>query len=72
MHPDAKFRKAADDCEIKINQLQTDRKFIRTQSCINELKNTKTTDPIDRKYRQDILDQFEDTGCSLRLKNEHV
>ena len=28
VHPDAKFRKAADDCEVKINQLQTDRKSV--------------------------------------------
>lgn len=31
----------------------------------NVIKNTKATDPIDKKYRQDILDQFEDTGVQL-------
>ncbi|MFI7905560.1 Zn-dependent oligopeptidase, partial [Acinetobacter baumannii] len=31
----------------------------------NVIKNTKANDPIDQKYRQDILDQFEDTGVQL-------
>jgi Zn-dependent oligopeptidase len=38
--------------------------YSKTPNCIT-IKNTKATDPIDQKYRQDILDQFEDTGIQL-------
>lgn len=61
--PDAKLRKAAEDCEIKINQFHTD--IFQNSKLYNVIKNTKATDPIDQKYRQDILDQFEDTGVQL-------
>ena len=71
--PDAKLRKTADDCEVKINQLQTE--IYQNPILYQRIKNTKATDPIDQKYRQDILDGFEDTGVQLapekraRLKN---
>ncbi|WP_293735152.1 M3 family metallopeptidase [uncultured Acinetobacter sp.] len=72
--PDAKFRKAADDCEVKINQLQTE--IYQNPKLYQRIKNTQTTDPIDRKYRQDILDQFEDTGVQLapekRTRLKHI
>ncbi|EGJ61110.1 M3 family metallopeptidase [Acinetobacter baumannii] len=61
--PDAKLRKAAEDCEIKINQFHTD--IFQNSKLYNVIKNTKANDPIDQKYRQDILDQFEDTGVQL-------
>ena len=74
VHPDAEFRKAADDCEVKINQLQTE--IYQNPKLYQRIKNTKTTDPIDRKYRQDILDQFEDTGVQLapekRARLKHI
>ncbi|MCU6812487.1 Zn-dependent oligopeptidase, partial [Acinetobacter baumannii] len=51
--PDAKLRKAAEDCEIKINQFHTD--IFQNSKLYNVIKNTKANDPIDQKYRQDIL-----------------
>ncbi|MFT4021345.1 MAG: M3 family metallopeptidase [Acinetobacter sp.] len=61
--PDPKLRQAAEDCEIKISQFQTD--VFQNPKLYQLIKNTKATDPIDVKYRQDILDQFEDTGVQL-------
>lgn len=61
--PDAKLRKAAEDCEVKLNQLQTE--IYQNPKLYQRIKNTVAADAIDRKYRQDILDAFEDTGVQL-------
>lgn len=61
--PDAKLRKAAEDCEVKLNQLQTE--IYQNPKLYQRIKNTVAADNIDRKYRQDILDAFEDTGVQL-------
>ena len=61
--PDAKLRKAAEDCEVKLNQLQTE--IYQNPKLYQRIKNTVAADTIDRKYRQDILDAFEDTGVQL-------
>ncbi|MBJ8419313.1 MULTISPECIES: M3 family metallopeptidase [Acinetobacter] len=61
--PDAKLRKAAEDCEVKLNQLQTE--IYQNPKLYQRIKNTTAADAIDRKYRQDILDAFEDTGVQL-------
>ncbi len=61
--PDAKLRQAAEDCEVKLNQLQTE--IYQNPKLYQSFKNTKANDAIDTKYRQDILDAFEDTGVQL-------
>ncbi|EXB25717.1 peptidase M3 family protein [Acinetobacter baumannii 1437282] len=61
--PDAKLRKVAEDCEVKLNQLQTE--IYQNPKLYQRIKNTVAADNIDRKYRQDILDAFEDTGVQL-------
>ncbi|ENU22632.1 hypothetical protein F993_02533 [Acinetobacter proteolyticus] len=61
--PDAKLRQAAEDCEVKLNQLQTE--IYQNPKLYQRFKNTKANDAIDTKYRQDILDAFEDTGVQL-------
>ncbi|MCU4337772.1 M3 family metallopeptidase [Acinetobacter dispersus] len=61
--PDATLRKAAEDCEVKLNQLQTE--IYQNPKLYQRFKNTKANDAIDTKYRQDILDAFEDTGVQL-------
>ncbi|CAM4311773.1 hypothetical protein F901_01900 [Acinetobacter dispersus] len=61
--PDATLRKATEDCEVKLNQLQTE--IYQNPKLYQRFKNTKANDAIDTKYRQDILDAFEDTGVQL-------
>ncbi|MCH7391574.1 M3 family metallopeptidase [Acinetobacter dispersus] len=61
--PDATLRKAAEDCEVKLNQLQTE--IYQNPKLYQRFKNTKANNAIDTKYRQDILDAFEDTGVQL-------
>ena len=40
------------------------------ESFISKLKKIKASDEIDRKYRQDILDGFEDTGVQLPAEKQ--
>lgn len=66
--PDPKLRQAAEDCEIKISKFQTE--VFQNPKLYNSIKNTQAKDPIDVKYRQDILDQFEDTGVQLPAEKQ--
>ena len=46
-----------------MEQLQTD--LYQNPKLYQRIKNSKATDPIDVKYRQDILTDFENTGVQL-------
>lgn len=61
--PNAQVRQAADDCEVKINQYQT--KIYQDANLYQQIKKIKTSNEIDTKYRQDILDGFEENGIQL-------
>ena len=61
--PNAQVRQAADDCEVKINQFQTE--IYQDYSLYQQIKKIKTSNEIDTKYRQDILDGFEENGIQL-------
>ena len=49
--PSADLRKAAEDCEVKISQFQTE--VYQDGKLYQQIKKTKASDEIDRKYRQD-------------------
>ncbi|MGE8530512.1 MAG: Zn-dependent oligopeptidase, partial [Acinetobacter guillouiae] len=66
--PSADLRKAAEDCEVKISQFQTE--VYQDGKLYQQIKKTKASDEIDRKYRQDILDGFEDTGVQLPAEKQ--
>ncbi len=66
--PDAALRKAAEECEIKISQYMTE--VYQNPKIYQLIQNTKVNDPIDIKYRQDILDGFEDTGVQLSAEKQ--
>ena len=61
--PDAVLRKAAEDCEVKLSQFLTE--IFQDAKLYGQIKKTKAEDEIDIKFRQDILDAFEDTGVQL-------
>ncbi|MGE8653056.1 MAG: M3 family metallopeptidase [Acinetobacter gandensis] len=61
--PDEALRKAAEDCEIKISEFQTS--VFQNPKLYEQIKKLKTNDEIEKKYRQDILDSFENTGVQL-------
>ena len=63
VNPSAEVRQAADDCEVKINQYQTE--IYQDAALYQQIKKIKTTNDIDAKYRQDILNDFEDMGIQL-------
>ena len=66
--PDAALRKSAEECEIKISQYLTE--VYQNPKIYQLIKNTKASDAIDIKYRQDILDAFEDTGVQLAAEKQ--
>ena len=66
--PSADLRKAAEDCEVKISQFQTE--VYQNSKLYQQIKKTKASNDIDAKYRQDILDGFEDTGVQLPAKKQ--
>ena len=61
--PNAEVRQAADNCEVKISQFQTE--IYQDANLYQQIKKIKTSDKIDTKFRQDILEGFEDTGIQL-------
>ena len=61
--PSADLRKAAEACEVKLSQFQTE--VLQNSKLYEQIKKTKADNDIDLKYRQDILDGFEDTGVQL-------
>ncbi|TCM69884.1 thimet oligopeptidase [Acinetobacter calcoaceticus] len=61
--PDPKLRKAAEECEIKINQLMVN--IFQNPKLYHYVKSAQAADEIDQKYRVDVLDQFERTGVQL-------
>ena len=61
--PDAVLRKAAEDCEVKLSQFLTE--IFQDAKLYGQIKKTRAEDEIDIKFRQDILDAFEDTGVQL-------
>lgn len=66
--PSADLRKAAEDCEVKISQFQTE--VYQNSKLYQQIKKTKASNDIDTKYRQDILDGFEDTGVQLPAEKQ--
>ncbi len=66
--PDAALRKAAEDCEIKISQFQTD--IYQNPKLYQQIKNTQAKDAIDSKFREDLLNDFEKTGIQLSVEKQ--
>jgi len=66
--PDAALRKAAEDCEIKISQFQTD--IYQNPKLYQQIKNTQASDAIDSKFREDLLNDFEKTGIQLSAEKQ--
>lgn len=66
--PDATLRKAAEECEIKISQYMTE--VYQNPKIYQLIKSTQASDSIDIKYRQDILDGFENTGVQLSAQKQ--
>lgn len=61
--PDAKVRSAAEPCLVKLNAYSTE--LLQNGKLYALVSALKTDDAIDAKFRQDLLDGFEDTGVSL-------
>ena len=66
--PDPALRQAADDCELKISKYQTT--LYQNPKLYAQFKKLKASDPIDQKFLEDILEQFENTGVQLSAEKQ--
>ena len=66
--PNAELRKTTEDCEVKLSQFQTE--VYQNSGLYQQIKKSKADNEIDKKYRQDILDAFEDTGVQLTAEKQ--
>ncbi len=60
---DQATRDAAQACVAKFAPLETE--LFQSQPLLRRVRALKTTDPVARSYRNDLLDNFEDSGASL-------
>jgi len=56
-------RDAADACELKITPFTTS--LFQSEALYRRVRDLKPGDAIDRQYRQDLLENFEDAGVTL-------
>jgi thimet oligopeptidase len=61
--PDPKVRGAMEPCLVKINAFTTE--LYQNEKLFKVMQAAQADDIIDAKYRQDVLDAFEDTGAAL-------
>ena len=66
--PDPALRQAADDCELKLSKYQTT--LYQNPKLYAQFKKLKANDPIDQKFLEDILEQFENTGVQLSAEKQ--
>jgi thimet oligopeptidase len=66
--PDPALRQAADDCELKLSKYQTT--LYQNPKLYAQFKKLKASDPIDQKFLEDILEQFENTGVQLSAEKQ--
>ena len=68
---DKATRDAADACEIKLTPFQTE--LFQSEALYKRVQDAKPTDAIQKQYRQDLIDSFEDSGVTLDpAKRERV
>jgi thimet oligopeptidase len=66
--PDSKTRLAMEPCLVKLNAFST--ALYQNDKLFQKLKAAQAVDVIDAKFRQDVLDAFEDTGVTLPAKQQ--
>ena len=66
--PSADLRKAAEDCEVKISQFQTE--VYQDGKLYQQIKKSKPVMRLTVNIAQDILDGFEDTGVQLPAEKQ--
>ncbi len=60
---DKATRDAADACELKLAPFATE--LFQSEALYKRVKDLKGGDAIDRQYRQDLIESFEDAGVTL-------
>src|SRR5436190_12068761 len=63
VHPDKKVRDAADDCLVKASTFQTD--IFQSEKLFERVNAVKTSSVAEGRLRQDLIEQFEDSGVAL-------
>lgn len=65
-HPDKAVRDAGEACIVKITAFETE--LFQNVALYGRVKAVSTDEPIDAKFRQDLLNAFQDTGVDLPLE----
>ena len=63
LSPDKAVRDAAEPCLLKYNEFSTD--LMQNPKLYERVKAVNASSPADRKFRKEMLDNFEDTGVAL-------
>ena len=63
VHPDKAIRDASEACELKYEAFNT--AFLQNAAVYARIKAAQPADAIDRRYVQDLLNAFEDSGVAL-------
>jgi thimet oligopeptidase len=63
MSPDANVRGNSEKCLVEISKFGTD--LFQNEKLYTRFKVVKPGDAVEKKFRQDVMDGFEDTGVSL-------
>ncbi len=63
VHPDKAVRDATEACTLKFDAFYT--AFLQNEPVYERLKQAQPADDIDRRYRSELLDAFEDSGVGL-------
>jgi thimet oligopeptidase len=63
LSPDKATRDAAKDCLQKYSAFSTE--LYQSRSLFQRVEALQTRNPVDRQYREDLLEAFEDSGASL-------
>ena len=63
VHPKREVRAAAEACQQKVAELNTE--IFQNEKLYARVKAVKTANPREAKYRRDLLDGFEDSGAAL-------
>lgn len=68
VHPDKAIRDATEACDLKYTAFNT--AFLQNAAVYARLKQAQPTDAIDRRFQQDLLNAFEDSGVGLPAEQQ--
>jgi thimet oligopeptidase len=63
LHPDQKVRDAAQDCLVRYSSFETE--MFQNEKLFERLKAVQPATPVQKQWKQDLVESFEDSGVAL-------